>query len=150
MPARTLPDPVKNDTVPLTKSFRAAWMRQDTDVPRHATRGHAWKAPAWADPNSAAYRCWLFQPDGSDRAYYCFEDDLAFADAPPPRITARELIEKLQDLTLDAHVDIEVIVEPGKGASYTIPLADVFQMASSRSRESDPHGVLIVLSPRKL
>lgn len=63
------------------------------------------------------------------------------------RITARELIEKLQELTLDAHVDIEIVRPIADGGNYTVPLTDVFQMPSGRSAESDPSGILVVLSP---
>lgn len=79
---RVVPAPVRNNVAPIS-SFRSAWMRQDTDVPRHATRGQAWKAPGWSDPDSAAYRCWLFQPDNSDVAYYCAEEDLDFVTPMP-------------------------------------------------------------------
>lgn len=60
-----------------TKTYRAASMRQDVDIPRHGSRGIAWRVPG--APDSSAF---LFQPDGDTNAYYCEESDLDFEECP--------------------------------------------------------------------
>lgn len=45
-------------------------------VPARGSKGEAWPAGGCADPTSAEYGAWLFQPAGDVNAYYVAEDDL--------------------------------------------------------------------------
>lgn len=45
-------------------------------MPRAGSKGLAWPAGGCADPTSAEYGAWLFQPAGDANAYYVPENDL--------------------------------------------------------------------------
>jgi hypothetical protein len=50
----------------------------DCSQPAPQSKGIAYPASGFYDPQSAAYGAWLFKPNGDENAYYVNEDDLRF------------------------------------------------------------------------
>ncbi len=65
--------------MPAMQTHQATF-RTDEDIQQPApdSTGKAWPACGSADPFSAEYGAWLFQPDGDENAYYVAEHELEF------------------------------------------------------------------------